>query len=206
MSHSRILEMPVRCFAAIPIPSLWRTKTVELLEKLSRLDSRRNLYWSKVDKLHITLCFLGTVEASRIPSLSGELREVCRCHRAFRISAKGVGVFPEIGCPKVLWVSIWNQCDTLDDLARSVNRVCLTYAESQDPRPFRAHMTIGRVRGQIAADGVKAFEEEGGFFALADDLVESISLVRSELSPEGSRYTLLERFPLKTKGKASPIR
>jgi 2'-5' RNA ligase len=67
-------------------------------------------------------------------------------------------------------------------------------------------MTIGRVRGQIAADGVKAFEEEGGFFALADDLVESISLVRSELSPEGSRYTLLERFPLKTKGKASPIR
>jgi len=124
----------------------------------------------------------------------------------FRISAKGVGVFPEVGSPKVLWVSILNQYDALDDLARSVNRVCLQYAESQDPSPFRAHMTIGRVRGQMAADGLKAFGEEAGSFALPDDLVETISLVRSELSPEGSQYTLLERFPLRAKGKASPIR
>ena len=206
MCHSEFLEMPVRCFAAIPISLLWRTKTFELLKRLSSLDASRNLCWSEVDKLHITLCFLGTVEASRIPSLSSELREVCRCHPAFRIAAKGVGVFPEIGVPKVLWISILNQCNGLCDLAQSVNRVCGQYTESQDPRPFRAHMTIGRVRGQMAADGLKAFEVEAGSFALSGELVGSISLVRSELSPEGSRYTLLQRFPLRTEGKALAIR
>jgi RNA 2',3'-cyclic 3'-phosphodiesterase len=206
MKHSRDLEESVRCFAAITISAAWRMKTSKLVERLSRTDSGRSVRWSRADKLHVTLCFLGNVEASQIPSLSDELRGACRCHLAFSIAANGVGLFPEIGSPKVLWVSISNQCNALSDLARSVNRVCRQFSESPDPKPFRAHMTIGRVRGQIARDRLKAIEEEAGRFALPDDLVESISLVRSELSPKGSRYTVLERFPFGTKRKGSAIR
>lgn len=206
MSLSRIVELPKRCFVAIPISSLWRTKVAELLESLSKLDTCRGVRWSRAEKLHITLCFLGDTKASQIPSLSGALHEVCRQHQAFRISAKGLGVFPGIRSPKVLWISILSQCEALDDLARSVKGVCLRYSESLDNRPFRAHLTIGRARGLVAADDLKAMEEETRPFVLSDDLVDSVSLVGSELGPRGSRYTLLQRFALSANGESSAIR
>lgn len=186
-----------RCFVAVRVPALWGTAVVELCGRLERSGLFRNVRWSECEKLHVTLCFLGSVASAEMTRLTNDLGELCSQTRAFSICGSGSGLFPDKRSPKVLWVSIVEPSGVLERLAQSVGDVCFRNSNAMDPRSFRAHLTIGRCSSPIDPLGVARFSKETERFNLADSQVESVSLFRSELGPKGSRYTELKCFPLK---------
>lgn len=151
--------------------------------------------WVREESYHFTLRFLGQVDADRVDAIAAALDGV-GAHRAFPLRLAGVGAFPNWGRPKVLWIGVDEGASDLAELAREVGARLDTLGFSREDRPYRAHLTIARVKlaGRRVRDVVKAVSPEGG----AASLITEAVLYRSEQGPEGSRYHALARFPLAT--------
>src|SRR3989304_4073332 len=94
----------IRAFIAIELPA----KTAQELEKIQdRLkDGTNKVTWVKPENIHLTIKFLGDIAADKIDSIAGLLESAAAKSHSFDISVKGVGSFPTIDNPRVLWVGI----------------------------------------------------------------------------------------------------
>ncbi|MGI8856757.1 MAG: RNA 2',3'-cyclic phosphodiesterase [Thermomicrobiales bacterium] len=157
--------------------------------------------WVAPQQVHLTLQFLGSVVAAHIPSLVRAVEPAVAKHAAMLLRAGEVGAFPSADAPRVLWLGVRGDDDGLLALQRAV-RDAVRGVEGvvADRKPFRPHLTLGRVRaGRRDLPGMTAIAA-----ALARPVaapptawpVREVSLIRSVLGPGGSRYTIVERFPL----------
>jgi 2'-5' RNA ligase len=183
-------ELPpqVRAFVAVPLPE-------DLIAQIALLQKRlkaelRDVSWTRREAMHLTLQFLGTVESSSLPALTDALRVPTAKTKSFRVDLAGVGSFGN----RVLWVGVGAGREPLRALAAAVTRATRPFTEERESRDFNAHVTLGRLRapsrGIAAALRAAAVPDFQGWIA------DHFELIRSELSPQGSRYTTLTSFPL----------
>lgn len=159
--------------------------------------------WIPTENYHLTLKFLGDVEEPRIAAIRAALRETLVGTACFRVTARGLGVFPDARRPRVLWVGL--AAPELTRVAGRVERGLEALGFERATAPFRPHVTIGRWR-RGGSGGVPVREElprwrdhDFGEFA-----VDAATLFRSTLRPDGAVYDPLEVFPLdKVNHKAS---
>ncbi len=164
--------------------------------------------WVEPTKVHLTLQFLGNVVSTHIPSLNDALAPAVATHDALFLRADAVGAFPSTDTPRVLWLGLRGGDDRLRALQRAVTEAVRTVEGAvADRKPFRPHLTLGRVaRLHRDAPGIATIVA-----ALNRPIhvpptawpVESVALIRSVLGAGGSRYTVLERFPLRSSGTES---
>jgi 2'-5' RNA ligase len=132
-----------------------------------------------------------------VPSIGDVLRVVAQAHGRFSLSAAGVGVFPDIRRPKVIWVGLAGRPDALTPLQQDLDGRLAVLGFPREEKPFRGHLTIGRFRAEgfpgPVADAVKRYAAAS--FGSAG--VEEIVLLQSDLRPEGPLYTPLAREKLK---------
>jgi 2'-5' RNA ligase len=158
--------------------------------------------WVQPTQAHLTLQFLGNVVSAHVPSLVAAVAPAVAAHDALFLRAGEVGAFPSVESPRVLWLGLRGADDRLLALQRSVAEAVRTIeGVVADRKPFRPHLTLGRVARQ--------HRDAPGLAAIAVALsrpvamppagwsVESVALIRSVLGAGGSRYTVLERFPLR---------
>ncbi len=107
MSESR------RLFVSVSVPV-----TDQIRDTLAELASVGNVRTEKADKIHITLCFLGDTDVRRIPELRDRLRETLSSEQRFPIRLKGIGAFPDVKRPRVVWIGI--ESDALTGIADAV--------------------------------------------------------------------------------------
>ena len=158
--------------------------------------------WVRPAQVHLTLQFLGNVVSSHIPSLVAAVAPSVAMHDALLLRADAVGAFPSMEVPRVLWLGLRGDDDRLMALQRSVaEAVRMVEGVVADRKPFRPHLTLGRIeRLRRDAPGIAAVVA-----ALRRPVtvppamwpVNSVALIRSVLGAGGSRYTVLERFPLR---------
>ncbi len=182
-----------RCFVAIDLAEPARTAVVAYLAALRTTVA--GVAWTRPENLHLTLAFLGDLPAARIPSLTERLTLALRGSPRLEIRAVGVGAFPSLGRPQVLWVGI--ESPRLAALADQVQTACAREGAAREARAFRPHVTLGRVRARsrragpdlmpLARDGAREF---------GTALVERVVLYRSELGTGGARHTPLATFAL----------
>lgn len=156
--------------------------------------------WVAPANLHVTLKFLGEVDPSRLAGVAEALRAVAAASRAFDLGLAGVGAFPSPSRPRVLWAGVAEGADVLADLARRIDEALGALAFERETRPFTGHVTLGRVRVPRSAPALAAMlaADAGRVFGLVR--VGEIALMRSDLSPQGSRYTVVETWPLGAQG------
>jgi 2'-5' RNA ligase len=182
-----------RCFVAVSLAEPARAAVVEYLERLRATTA--GIAWTRPDNLHLTFQFLGNVEASCLPSLTERLRDALASIGSFEMQVGGIGAFPSVSRPQVLWVGL--TASEIGPLAAAVHRACAAEGFPPEQRTFRPHLTLGRVRtrgrrdapdlGLLARDGARQF---GGA------PVERVALYRSELGSGGARHSALAIFPL----------
>lgn len=180
-----------RCFVAVSLAEPARAAVVAYLERLRATVA--GVAWTRADTLHLTLQFLGDVASSRVPSLIDRWRDALGDAEAFTLRVGGVGAFPNLARPQVLWVGT-----TSDRVAALVERVQgASEAEgfARERRPFHPHVTLGRVRSRRDAPDL-AFLARDGAREFGSAPVEQIVLYRSELRAGGARHTPLAIFPL----------
>ncbi len=189
--------MSLRLFVAVNLPAEVRQRLAAAQEHLRH--GRPDVSWVRAENLHLTLKFLGETAEERLGPIRQALAAVGSRHRAFRIEMAGIGSFGG-RVPRVVWVGLKQGGESLTALAGDVESALADLGFPREQRAFTAHLTLGRVRSprnvEGLAMGIREIQEER--FGTAP--VEAFELMRSELRPSGSVYTMLERFVLATSG------
>lgn len=183
----------MRAFIAVEISEEVRTEVARLQEKLQTAGA--DVKWVEPENLHLTLKFLGEIEEGRVPALTEALNFSLRLP-PFTFSLEGVGAFPKMEHPKVLWAGIHEGKDPLIGLARVVETACSGCGFPPEERPFSPHLTIGRVRSPQGLNRLiqklQSAEFQGG-----KTQAGGITLFQSTLGPGGPIYQPLSEIPLK---------
>ena len=182
------LPPQIRAFVAVRIPPV-------VLEKLAAVQSQlksefRDVSWARPEAMHLTLQFLGNIHSKEVPRLEAGLAAAVRTHTSFQLQLSNVGSFSN----RVLWVGVGDGGEELTALAGSVRAVAKPFGNHEEDRAFNAHVTLGRFRER--GRGVEAVLRKIPPPCFTPWRVEHAELIRSELSPKGSRYTALASFKL----------
>jgi RNA 2',3'-cyclic 3'-phosphodiesterase len=175
----------IRAFIAINIDSRVIRKISEAIVQLRRAIPE--VRWVAPDNIHLTIKFLGDIEPSRVVPIANALEQALKLFPRFTINAKGLGVFPGIRRPRVLWVGL--EGGPLVKLATQVEAALEPLGFAREERGFQPHLTIGRWR---RFDGpAKNLLEELERWKSHDygsSKVEAVTLFQSVLKPDGALH------------------
>lgn len=186
----------MRLFVAVLIPPPVIEALAQVQSHLRQVVPDRTLRWVAPENFHITLLFIGEQPEARLPTIREALHSASQLSKPFPVEIQGIGVFPNWNRSNVLWAGVQDPSQKLAFLAQYLERAL---AERPSGKPFHAHITLARFKDPRAHDLPKRLYDTverlnnphfGGF------VVSHLSLMLSELRPEGSRYTELERFSL----------
>ena len=163
-----------------------------LIDDLAR--RKADVRWVRADGLHVTLKFLGWVAAERLAAVRVALAGALRDRLALQLQVRGLGAFPSLRRPRVLWVGLYG--DGLVELTARVDEATARIGFEPEKRPFTPHVTLGRVsslRGwDRMEDALKArIDDDFGASSVA-----AVTVYRSTLRPDGAMYTALWTIPL----------
>lgn len=186
----------MRLFVAVEIPGAVRASLEALLAELRR--DVRDVRWSRVESIHLTLKFLGEVEEPRLGPLSGALEAAASAAAGgFEVGVGALGTFGDPRRPRVVWAGVRDPAGGLAALQEAVEAACEGCGFPREERAFSPHLTLARPKGP-SRDLSRALPAragwEGGRFAVA-----SIVLFQSLLKPEGAAY-----LPLRVLGLGAP--
>jgi RNA 2',3'-cyclic 3'-phosphodiesterase len=190
-----------RLFVALPVPPAVRSRLASLQEDLG--GAGLPVRWSRREGLHLTLVFIGERPVQDVSRAEGALRRAARERAPFALTLAGLGGFPGLARPRVLWAGVGGDREALNALQASVARELRAAGVPFESRPYRAHVTLGRTTGALDAAGVAALEAAA---RAASDTpwgawpASEAHLMESRLQPGGAIYTALVRAPLGAPG------
>lgn len=183
----------VRSFIALPTADSVRDRISSLIAELQQINT--GVTWEAPEKLHITLKFLGNVESQLLEKLISTLNTIAQEHSAFDLTFEGVGAFPNFLAPRIIWIGT-RQNESLLSLQGAVEQCCVDCGFTRENRAFHPHVTIGRVKGsrhiQRLTEKLKSITLEPTHARCTELL-----MMRSELKPSGSVYSVVATIPLK---------
>jgi 2'-5' RNA ligase len=192
----------MRAFIAISYPAELRAELVE--RALEVVGNARDVRCMAMDSLHLTLAFLGEVPAHASDSIRSGMEAAVRGKMPFTVSFGSGGTFPVGGEPRVAWVGLDGDLEALQNLQSAVTREMQGIGLRLGARPFSPHVTLARIGRQAppsARNGVARRFESLSLAVLGTHLVNSISLVESELSSAGAVYREVLRVDLDSAAK-----
>ena len=189
----------MRAFIAADIPSAVKDEIGKLQQQLRREVSSL-VKWVKVANIHITLRFLGEVPEEKIELLRQVLPKGGRGIVPFTISVRGMGIFPELSRPRVIWVGMESVGKKMEQLYSQIETVVRDLGFPPETRAFSPHLTVGRVKQlRDRAEWVRAIGKREDIL-LGETEVDCFYLFQSILKPQGPEYRKLERFDLPGEG------
>ena len=193
----------VRSFVAVELPGELKE---ELLELNGRLKSggHPGVRWVDQKGIHLTLKFLGDVAANRLDDITAALVEATREISPFQLEVGGLGVFPNSRRVRVAWVGISGEIGKLQQLQQWVESSLAVIGFPVESKRFTPHLTLARVREQVSPDERQSFGhfiESTDFRARHNVMVDTVFLIRSQLTRQGAIYSRLSSVGL---GKDQP--
>lgn len=147
--------------------------------------------WQRADQLHLTLVFLGSVEEQGLPDIRSAARNLPIM--PFDLAVHGVGCFGLPERPKNLWAGV-EPGEKPTELHEALNQRLSLYGLGQEKRRFRSHITLARFKRE--AGSVQELLQQYRDFNAGSFRVDAITLYQSTQGPQGSVYTILDRFSL----------
>lgn len=184
----------MRLFIALDLPPAER---VTLWDSAATLRAAaRGVSWVPAARLHLSLKFLGERPESEVPAFAAALTGAAARARAFSLPLGGGGVFPNARSPRVVWLGAAGD-PHLELLHHDVERACAALGCDLEGRPFRPHITLGRVRDRLSAPAARALVAAAETVAYRGTLaVDCVDLMASERSATGLRYRVVSTSPL----------
>jgi len=185
----------IRTFIAIQMPAEIRRKLAGIGEELKK--SGADAKWVPEENFHITLKFLGNVTAERVTAVSEVVRSVVERTEAFDLVLSGVGAFPRLSRPSVVWVGISDGSDRIASLAEKIDIELGRLGFECENRPFSGHVTVARIRTPKNLERLKGMIENLQGQHIGAFGVESIAIMKSELRRTGPIYTAINEYGLR---------
>jgi RNA 2',3'-cyclic 3'-phosphodiesterase len=199
----------MRIFIGIDLDPEIRARIERFLEGVQGFAPEAR--WVRSESLHITLKFIGEQPQEQVEAVTERLREVEGTK--IEIRAAGYGFFPTAKAPRVFWIGI-QAGPQLAALAESIDKLTAELGIAHEERPFSPHLTLARAGGARSSGSPKwrTGDAPNQAFAVLEKQLAAMGeldfgamtasefiLYQSQLSPKGSKYTKLQRFPLRQK-------
>jgi 2'-5' RNA ligase len=187
----------MRLFTAIDLGDVARAAIVAEQDRLVPLvdESRRALRLVRAEHMHLTLVFIGELSDAAAAAVVDVMSPPIRLP-PFELVFGGVGVFPERGAPRVLWLGVLEGAREATDVQAHVRKRLADVGIPLESRAFSPHVTLARwkeSRGSGRAPRPRLGEPPS---LVAQSLVGAVTLYQSRVSSTGSTYTALARLPL----------
>ena len=151
--------------------------------------------WVRAANLHLTLRFLGDIEQNDVPVLEDHIKQNIVGLQPFPIKLAGLGCFPNMRRPRVVWIGVDGTMNSLQTLAECVEKSCMEVGYGKGDKQFSAHLTIGRIKEPRGLEPLIKCLETTEFIS-SDFIVEQVIIFKSDLSPRGPTYTPLKKIKL----------
>lgn len=188
----------VRLFVACEVPDDVKSDIGDMIESL-RSRSGSAVRWIKPDGVHVTLKFLGEVPVKKLPAVKLAIQEAVVGHSPFELEFSNIGTFGGREGLRIMWVGVAGDVLRLEALVRAVNAALAVVGFEPERRPFRPHLTLGRVRDEIPTRQRAEIEVQVGKTPVPATSwrTAQVSLMRSRLTTQGAVYEVLATFPLR---------
>ncbi len=183
----------IRAFVAIRIaPDV----TQRICEAQTQLEQQlRGIRWVKDQSFHLTLKFLGEIPEERVAAVGDALERATRSRELFIFGCRGLGVFPDIRRPRVLWAGLEGKW--LVPLAAAVEERLEEVGFARERREFKPHLTIGRWREFDGRTDLLRQQLEGWkVHDFGPSPANEVIFFQSVLKPDGAVHTPLRICPL----------
>jgi 2'-5' RNA ligase len=187
-----------RLFVAVALPEGVKDRIQDAQAELRRVLPGSNVRWSRREQFHLTLRFLGDVEAGRVEALGEALRGACRGFPPLRLRAEGIGCFPDVRRPRVLWAGVLDETQQLGRLQAAVEHASHEFTTEEKEEHFTGHVTLARIKGINRNEAESLAQAAAGVKnrPFGEWTAYKIELVRSELLPQGARHTSVAEMAL----------
>ena len=182
----------MRLFTGLPAPPEVQALWADRLSRLKRSGPRAS--WVSPENLHITLKFLGETGPHRLAEIQAALRDSAASFAPRTLAFEGVGFFPNERKPRVL-ILRYHRDPSVIDLFNAVEERLAPLGFSKERRPFEVHLTLARLRQPWPPAEVEKVARDLGTIPWPGFPVQDMVLYESTLTPAGSIYTPLGRFP-----------
>ena len=187
-------EKSIRAFLAIEPPAEIRQEIGDIQNSLKRrcpFDVR----WVKPDGIHLTLKFFGSVSEEDIMAISRVVEENTAVASPLHLKVNKVGLFPSRRRPRVLWIGLGGDTPPLLVMQENLEQGFAGHGFAKEERPFRPHLTIGRVKTPHTSGDPEQFMANADDWAAGSFIAPGLGLFKSDLTPQGAVHTRLAWFP-----------
>lgn len=179
----------MRVFIALNLPKKERDRIHRAARSLREEDLP--VRWVDPENFHVTLKFLGEVRPERIPAIEAALQKVGRATASFPLGLGGFGAFPTIRRPRVLWLGV-HATPELRCLKQDLEWTLSEVGFEPETRAFHPHLTLGRADAGDGAGAFRGLDETVAAMEFETEVqARSVDLMRSHLSRDGARYSVV---------------
>jgi RNA 2',3'-cyclic 3'-phosphodiesterase len=194
----------IRAFLAVELTQALRAELVTLQQELKqriepKMKRGTRISWVQPASLHLTIKFFGDMDEQMIDPLHAALKRAIGSQSAVNVPLERVGAFPRPQSPRVLWIGPsedWErgiESKRKEEIHATIEQACEDLRFLREPKPFSPHLTLARIKTGERHVGI-ALAQSGVLdrpFSLGSLAVESVVLMKSELTSTGSIYTKL---------------
>jgi len=189
----------IRAFVAVVLDEGVRSAVAATIERLRPLGSA--VAWVPPRNLHVTLHFLGDQSEERLAEAEAALADAAAGSAPLDVTFHGIGAFPGLERPRILWVGLAHGALEVRRLQARVTDALAVRGFGKEERAWHPHLTIGRVHDERrwrreTGPPLRGALAQAATTTFGTQRVAEVALMRSELSPAGARYTLRRALSL----------
>lgn len=188
----------IRSFIAIELPESVKTGLKQVQDYL-RSNDPTGAKWVDPESIHLTLKFLGNVDADKVEAVTQAIQSASKNIGPFHLELKGLGAFPSLRRVQVVWVGITGDLDELLALQKQIEFYVSPLGFPTEKRGFTPHLTLARVRDMATPQDRQSLSELISRTEIGSNLtihVSSVNLMRSQLTRAGAIYSRLSSTQL----------
>ncbi len=185
--------MKLRLFIALPLTNAVESKLGDIIADLSK--QTRDVKWVASKNIHLTVKFLGDTDEALVPSIIAATDQIAGKYQSMSSTIDSIGAFPNLNRPRVIWAGGHRPLDTAARIAGDVDIAMHKLRFEREKRPFKPHLTLGRVRQGRRVEGLASLFESYRFDPIPLRL-DRLVLFKSTLTPQGAIYDRLHESML----------
>lgn len=136
----------IRAFIAIDLTEAVQEELTSIINDLKQKVPNKSVRWVRPENIHLTLKFLGDTKIDSLDQITGGLDRVGKEKPPFNLNLGKLGCFPNPRRPRVIWVGVSGDIDTLQSLQKMIDQMLNPLGWDLDKREFHPHLTIGRIK------------------------------------------------------------
>jgi 2'-5' RNA ligase len=185
------MSQQIRSFIAFDMGNEQVLSRITAAQKLLR-ETGADLKFVEPQNIHVTMRFLGDISPGMVDKIHQAMKNVK--FTPFIIQLRGLGVFPSLNYPRVVWAGITDGVEQLKSIFTQLEPQIRTLGFSSDAYGFSPHLTIARVRSGVNKQHLAELVTKKADYEFGEIKADCLRLKRSQLSPKGPTYSTLREF------------